>query len=112
MNEVYVEAKSWVHVTQVPSKIGGGASFATTKGDGIMRFNRKKGSPNNPNPNENDNGKKNGKKSNSSSGNSDTKKDNTTTGNANNPPQPVATAQADSQTNNGLEVKTKDLSKF
>jgi len=42
VNEVYVEAKSWVHVTQVPHKSGGGASFATTNGDGIMRFNSMK----------------------------------------------------------------------
>ena len=46
VNEVYVEAKSWVHVTHIPHKSGGGASFATTNGDGIMRFNKKKNSPN------------------------------------------------------------------
>ena len=105
VNEVYVEAKSWVHVTQVPSKSGGGASFATTNGDGIMKFNRKKESPKNPNPSDNnDNGKKHsGQKS--TSGTSDTKTDDTTT-------NPSDTAvQTDSGTKNGSENKTKDLSK-
>jgi len=58
VNEVYVEAKSWVHVTQVPHKSGGGASFATTNGDGIMRFNKKKNSPNTNDNNEKNHGKK------------------------------------------------------